>query len=159
VGFAVGGAALILVLLAEYIIVDPEDARRPLASIVLTAVAFTLYLVLVAGLRFAELRLFMITPAVGLAAGLVSLRTLRLRLVDRWALVEAGLAALVAMQLAAALHYWPISPVTYALALLGPVYALTTFFGNLLAGEPPRRALVEPAALLALIWGTALWVQ
>jgi hypothetical protein len=158
-GFAVSGAVLMLVLLAEYIIVDPQDVRRPLASIGLTAVAFTLYLVLIAGLRFAELRLFLITPAAGLACGLIGLRVLRLRLDDHWAILEAGLCALITMQLAAALHYWPISPVTYALTLLGPGYALTTFFGNLAAGENPRQAAVEPAVLMTLIWAAAVWLR
>lgn len=158
-GFAVSGLILMLVLLAEYIVVDPQDARRPLASIGLTAVAFTLYLVLIAGLRFAELRLFLIAPAAGLACALVSLRALRLRLDDHWSFLEAGLSALITLQLAAALHYWPISPVTYALALLGPGYALTTFLGNLASGERPRQAALEPAALLALIWGAALWIR
>ena len=66
-----------------------------------------------------------------MAGGLVSLRTLRLRLGDRWCYLEAGLVALITVQIAAALHYWPLSPVTFGLALLGPAYALTKFLGNL----------------------------
>jgi hypothetical protein len=159
IGFAFGGAVLILVLVAEYIVVDPDDTRRPAAAAGLTAVSFALYLVLAAALRFAGQRLFLILPAIAIASFLVSLRTLRLRLPERWAFVEAGLAALFTVQLAAALHYWPITPVTYGLALLGPGYALTNFLGNLAAGEPPRQAAVEPAVLLGLIWAAALWIR
>ncbi|MDI6695410.1 MAG: hypothetical protein QME21_10215 [Anaerolineales bacterium] len=159
IGFAAGGAALILVLVAEYIVVDPEDARRPLAAAGLTAAAFALYLVLLTALRFTSLRLFLMMPAVGVPCGLVSLRTLRLRIPQRWSFIEAGLSALITVQLAAALHYWPISPVTYGLALLGPSYALTTLLGNLAEGEPPRSAVIEPVVVLGLIWGVALWIR
>jgi len=43
-GFALGGALLILVLVAEYIVVDSEDARQAPAAAVLTAVSFALFL-------------------------------------------------------------------------------------------------------------------
>jgi hypothetical protein len=159
IGFAAGGAALILVLIAEYIVVEPDDDRHGPAAAGLTAVSFTLYLVLVTALRFANLRLFQVLPAIVLATVLVSLRTLRLRLPERWSLLEAGLVALTTLQLAAALHYWPVSPVTYGLALLGPAYALTHFLGSLALGEPPRQAAIEPAILLGLIWAAALWIR
>ena len=80
IGFALGGILLILVLVAEYISIDPEDVRQPPAAAGLTAVSFALFLVLVAGLRFANTRLFLLLPALGLASGLVSLRTVHLRL-------------------------------------------------------------------------------
>lgn len=158
IGFTVGGIVLLLVLIAEYIVVDPEDARRPLAAAGLTAVSFALYLVLAAALRFSGLRLFQILPAIALAGGLVSLRTLRLRIPDRWCWVEAGIVALLTLQLAAALHYWPITPIAYGLAILGPGYALANFLANLAAGEDPRQAALEPALLLGLIWVTAIWM-
>lgn len=158
VGFAIGGVTLLLVMVAEYIVVDPGDARHPPAAAGLTAVSFALYLVLVVALRFAGLRLFQILPAVALAAALVSLRTLRLRIPGRWSWLEAGLVSLVTMQLAAALHYWPISPIAYGLAILGPGYAITNFLGNIASGEAPRQAVWEPAILLVLIWITAIWM-
>jgi hypothetical protein len=157
-GFALGGALLILVLVAEYIVVDPQDDRRGPAAAGLTALSFALFLVLAAGLRFAGLRLFLLLPALGLAAGLVSLRTLRLRRPDRWSPVEAGVIALVTVQIGAALHYWPIPPVPFGLALLGPTYAITTLISNLSEGEPPRQAALEPAVVLAIIWGAAVWM-
>jgi hypothetical protein len=159
IGFAAGGAALILVLVAEYIVVEPEDARHGPASAGLTAVSFTLYLILVTALRFANLRLFQILPAIGFATALVSLRTLRLRLPERWSFIEAGLVSLATIQLAAVLHYWPVTPVTYGLTLLGLAYALTHYLGSLALGESPRQAVLEPAVLLGLIWAAAIWMR
>jgi hypothetical protein len=155
-GFALGGGLILLVLIAEYITVDAEDARQAPASAVLIAVSFALYLVLSSGLRFADLRLFLLLPAMAVAGGLVSLRTLRLRLPDRWCVKEAVLVALVTVQIAAALRYWPLNPVAFGLALLGPAYALTTLLGNLAENEPLRQAIVEPAVVLAIIWVIAL---
>ena len=155
-GFALGGGLILLVLIAEYIAVDATDARQAPAAAILTAVSFALYLVLVAGLRFANLRLFLLMPALALAGGLVSLRTLRLRLPDHRFYLEAGLVALISVQIAAALHYWSLTPVAFGMALLGPAYALTNLLGNLAQGEPLRQAIVEPAIVLAFIWGLAL---
>jgi hypothetical protein len=155
-GFALGGGLILLVLVAEYIAVDAEDARQAPAAAVLTAVSFALYLVLASGLRFADLRLFLLLPSLALAGGLVALRTLRLRLSNRWLLLEAGLVALITVQIGAALRYWPLSPVAFGLALLAPAYALTNLFGNLAESMPLRQAIIEPAIILAFIWGAAL---
>jgi hypothetical protein len=148
-----------LVLLAEYIVVDPEDVRHPPAAAGLTAVSFALYLALAVALRFGGVRLFLVLPALTLAAGLVSLRALHLRLHGRWAFIPAGVIALIVGQLAAGLYYWPLTPVAYGLALLGPAYALTSLIGALEEGEPLSQALVEPGIVLVLVWGAAVWIR
>lgn len=159
VGFALGGAALILVLVAEYIALDPDDIRMPLASAGLIAISFALFLALAVALRFSGARLFLILPGLSLAAGLVSLRTLHLRLHGQWALVQAGMVVFVIAQLVAALHYWPLSPVPYGLVLLGPAYALTSLFARLEEGESLRQAILEPIVILVLVWGAAIWIR
>ncbi|MBM3150597.1 MAG: hypothetical protein FJZ96_00085 [Chloroflexi bacterium] len=159
VGFGAGGLILAAVFLAEYIAVDPADARYAPASAALTALSFAIYLVLAAALEAMGARLYLLVPAIFLAGGLASLRTLHLRLQGRW---EAGWAAgigLAGTQLAAALHYWPLTPVQFGLALLGPVYALTALAANLKEQVPLRRALVEPLAMLGLIWGLFIWFR
>ncbi len=158
VGFALGGVLLILVLIAEYIVVDPQDIRYQPAAAGLTAVSFALYLILATALSFSGIRLFLLFPALFLAGGLVSLRTLNLRLQGKWAYTYAGITALVTSQLAAALHYWPLSPVAFGLTLLGPAYALTNFFGNLNEGEPVRQAIIEPLVILILVYLMAIWL-
>jgi hypothetical protein len=155
--FAVGGILLILVLIAEYIILDPTDTRHALAAAGLTAVSFTLYLILAIVLRSAGARLFWTLPALMLAAGLVSLRTLHLRL-GQWKLFEATMIALVVGQIAAALHYWPLSPVPFGLAVLGPAYALTSLVAGLAEGETLRQAALEPVLVLLVAWLGALWI-
>jgi len=159
VGFALGGGLLVLVLVAEYIAIDPEDIRYPPASAGLTAFSFALFLVLVAGLRFANTRLLLLLPALGVSSALVSLRSIHLRLHDRWTFLEAGLISLVTIQLATALHYLPVSPVAFGLVLLAPAYTLTNLLGNLAEGEPLRQAIVEPVIVLSLIWGIALLIH
>lgn len=158
-GFAVGGALLMLVLVAEYITVDPDDARHAVAAAGLTAVSFALYLLLAITLRSAGLRLFLILPALTLSAWLVSLRTLHLRLRGHWLFLPALVLTLINAQLTAALHYWPLSPITYGLILLGPTYALTSLIGALSEGQSWRRAILEPALVLIVVWGTALWTS
>lgn len=159
IGFVLGGGLLMLVLLAEYIVVDPDDVRHGLASAGLTAVSFALFLVLAISLRYAGLRLYLILPALTVAVFLVSLRALHLRLLGRWAFVEAGVVALLVSQLAAGLHYWPLAPVVFGLILLGPAYALTSLIAGLEEGQTLRQAAVEPGIVLALVWGAALWLH
>ena len=157
--FALGGGALMLVLVAEYIVVDPDDVRQPVAAAGLTAVSFALYLTLAIALRFSEMRLYLILPALILAAALVSLRTLHLRLHGVWAIIPSGLIALLCGQFAAALYYWPLSPVSFGLAVLGPAYALTSLIANLIEQQPLKMAILEPAIVLAVVWSTALWIH
>jgi hypothetical protein len=155
----IGGIMLILVLIAEYITVDPNDARHAIATAGLTAVSFALYLILAITLRSGGLRLFLLMPALTIAGGLVCLRTLHLRLRGNWAIWPAVALALIIAQLTAALHYWPISPIAFGLAVLGPAYALSSLIANLIEGEGLRQALTEPVLVLGVMWGTALWTR
>jgi hypothetical protein len=76
----------------------------------------------------------------------------------RWEFIWAGGIALISAQLASALHYWPISPIQFGLALLGPLYALTSLAGSLGEESPLRRAALEPLAALLLAWGAAAFL-
>ena len=156
IGFGIGSLLLVLVFLAEYIVVEPSAPTYAVATAGLTALSFAVYLILTTALRFSGARLFLLAPALFIAAGLVSLRTLHLRVSRKWEFNWALGIALVCIQLGAGLHYWPVSPVQFGLALLGPLYALTNLTGNLLEGVPFRRAMVEPLIALALSWGFAI---
>ncbi len=159
VGFILGGGLLMLVQVAEYIVVDPHDIRQPLAAATLTAVSFALFLILSVTMQYAEMRLFFILPAVFLAVFLVSLRTLHLRLQQQWAFLEAAIIAFIVCQWAAALHYLPLSPITYGLVLLGPAYFMTSLIAGLIEGRSVRQAVIEPLVILLLVWGIALWLD
>jgi len=157
--FMIGGGLLILVVVGEYISIDPDDIRQPVATAGLTAVAFSIYLILAIALRDAGSRLFLIVPALAFVGGAIALRALQLRLHGQWAWFYALIIALVLSQIAAALYYLPVSPVAFGLILLGVVYGLTGIVANLADGRPVRRAIVEPAIILSIVVITALWLN
>jgi hypothetical protein len=157
--FGMGGVLLVLVFIAEYSVADVADIRHPAATVGLTALSFSLYLILAIAVRSASFRLYLMLPALALAVWLVSLRTLYLRLSGKWLFAWASVIAVVAGQIAMALHYWPVSPIRFGLILLGPSYALTSVVGGLEEGRPVRSWLVEPVVMLSLIWGLAFWLE
>jgi len=159
VGFGIAGLLLVLIFLAEYIVVEPSAPNYAIATAGLTALSFAVYLILTTALRFSSVRLFLLAPALFVAAGLVSLRTLHLRVSQKWEYNWAVGIAFVCTQIGAGLHYWPISPVQFGLVSLGPLYAVSTLTGNLLEGIPLRRAMVEPLIALILVWGAAAFFR
>jgi hypothetical protein len=159
IGFALSASILISVFLAEYVAVDPGAPNYPLASAGLTALSYALFFLLAIALRTAGARLFLMIPAIFIASGLVSLRTLHLRLSGRWEFPWSIGIGIVCAQIAGGLHYWPLSPVQFGLVLMGPLYALTTLTYSLSEDIPVRRALVEPGIILAFAWGTAVFIH
>jgi hypothetical protein len=156
-GFGLGAAIFVVVALSEFVVVDPNDARYPAASAILTALGFVIFLILAVAVKAANARLILVAPALFLAGGLTSLRSLHLRLNERWELAWAVGIGLVVMQLGSALHYLPLSPVRFGLTLLAPLYALTLLAISLVEGNPFRRAFLEPTVMLVLFWGLAIW--
>jgi len=155
--FLFGGVFLVLICVAEYIAVDPNDSRYGVAVASLTGLSFVILLVLIVALRTVGMRLIMFLPPVFVAVGLVSMRTLHLRLGGRWEFFWALGTAFIVVQLAAPLHYWRLSPLQFGLLLLGPAYALTSFAVNLNEEQPLRRAVTEPLVALAILWGLT-WI-
>ncbi|HEX7619782.1 MAG TPA: hypothetical protein VF359_01130, partial [Anaerolineales bacterium] len=120
---------------------------------------FVIFLILATALKAVNARLVMVVPALFLAGGLAALRTLHLRLNQSWEVAWGVGIGLVAAQLGAALHYLPLSPVRFGLALLAPLYALTVLAVSLADGHPFRRAFLEPTLMLAFFWGLAIWFR
>lgn len=158
-GVGLGSSFLILVVIAEYITVDPKDARHAFASMGLTAVAFALYLILAVAMRLQEARLFLMVPAMTIAAGLVCLRVLHLRLREYWAIYPTVVIMLIMGQVTAAFHYLPLSPTAFALALVGIAYALTHLAGGIIEKRNWYQLIFEPVFVLALTWGIAVWMR
>ena len=159
--FTIGAGLLLLVLVAEYIVVDANDVSYPLSVAGLTALSFALFLVLSITLKNSGTRLFFLVPPLALAAGLISVRYIYLRLNlqnnfspenARTALYAAVVIAVITGQLATALHFWALSPIGYGLALLGPSYGLTNFVGNLTDGRQIRQAVLEPVMIWIGLW-------
>jgi hypothetical protein len=154
--FSLGGTLLILVFVAEYIVVDLSDARQVPATVGLTAVSFALYLILTIAVRAAGLRLYLLLPALVIPIALVTIRTLYLRLGGRWQIGWAIAIALIVGQVAAGLHYWPVTPLSYGLILLGPAYALTSMVGSIEEGRSWRSLWIEPVVMLIFLWALAV---
>ena len=146
-------------ILAEYIAVDPDAPYYSASMVGLTAVSYTLFFVLSVALRTGEIRLFLITPALYLAALLASLRILHLNLSGKWEFAWAVGIALVCIQLAVGLYYWPLSPIRFGLLLVGPLYGLVNLAINLGESVPTRRAVLEPAVVTALCCGLAIFLR
>ncbi len=165
--FMIGAGLLIMVLVAEYIVVDPNDLRFPIAAGALTAVSFALYLILAITLRSLAIRLLLLIPALSIPGSLICVRFINLRLqinhmYSRENIILGALAALtvgvILTQVTTGFHYWSLSPIAFGLALLAPAYGLTNFFGNLIEGMSSRRSLVEPVLFTTLLWAAALLV-
>ena len=157
--FAFGGFLLAIVCAAEYIASDPADPRRAPMSGLLTAVSFALVLVLAVALRGAGTRLFLVVPALSGAVFLTALRSLYLRLGERWIWTWSLAIALVIGEMAAGLYYWPISALQYGLILLGPAYALTSIASALEEGSTLRASLLEPILMLVAMWAISMVVH
>ena len=153
--FAFSGFLLAGVCIAEYIALDPADPRRAPMTAVLTAVSFALVLVLAVALRGAAVRLFLIIPALTGAVFLTALRTLYLRLNERWVWSWSLGIALVVGEMAAGLYYWPISPLQYGLILLGTAYDATSLSAAMEEGRVQMALWLEPALMLSVVWGLA----
>ena len=154
-GFAVSGLFLLLVFLAEYIVVDPGAPNYDLSLAGLTAISYALFFILAVALRYGDLRLYQTIPALFLSATFASLRILRLRL-SNWEYSWSLGIAFVCAQIAAGLHYWPLSSVQFGLMLIGPLYGLTNLAINLNEELPTRRAMLEPLVATVLCWGLAI---
>jgi hypothetical protein len=154
-GFSLGGVLLLLVLVAEYIALDSSDVRQPAASAGLMALSFALFVILASTLSHAGVRLTVIVLVIFPAAGMVTLRAIHLQ-DGTWDLPWSLTNAFILAQLAAALHYWPLEPVQYGLALLGPLYALTGLTINLREDVSPRRAGINALLGLTVFWAAAI---
>ena len=159
IGLFISAGILVSIFIAEYASVDTGAPAYALASAGLIALSYALFLMLIIALRVAGTRLFLIAPAVFTSAGLVTLRTLHLRLSGHWEFSWAIGIALACTQIAAGVHYWPISPLQLGLILLGPLYALITLASNLSEDVPVQRAAFEPGLFLAAAWIAAIIIH
>jgi hypothetical protein len=157
--FAFGGILLVLVFVAEYVVVDLSDVRHAPATVGLTAVSFALFLTLAIAIRAGSFRLYLLLPALVIPMALVALRTLYLRLNGRWCVTWTTGIAFVIGQVVIGLHYWPLSPLSFGLILLGPSYGLTSMAGSLEEGQPWRTTWIEPALMMAVMWILAMFFK
>ena len=159
IGFAVSAILLTSVFLAEYITIDPSAPPYALARAGLTALAYALFLILSTSLRFSGARMFLMIPVIFIVAALISLRILHLDGTDRWDFPWAIGIGIICVQIGAGLHYWPITPIQFGLALTAPLYALTTLCMNLTENIPVRRAALGPIAIVVISWVSVIFLR
>jgi hypothetical protein len=157
--FALGGILLVLVLIAEYIVVNPNSAAYVPASLGLTVVSFSLYLILSIAIRAGGFRLFLMLPALIPTLGLLVLRSLYLSSNGKWHWFWALGIALFVGQIAIGLHYLPIQSLTFGLILVGIAYPLTTFVSGLVEGRISAGLWVEPLFLFIFFMTMAFLIK
>ena len=159
VGFIISGVFIFFVILAEYIAVDTDAPSYTLSVVGLTSISYTLFFILSTALNSSGVRLLVLLPTLFLASTLASLRILYLRVHGKWEYAWSLGISLVCIQLAAGLHYWPLTPVQFGLLLIGPLYGLINLAINLGENIPMQRAILEPSIVTALCWGLAIFLR
>ena len=159
IAFTVGGVFLLLVILAEYIVIFPDDYRKPFSTAILTAFIYAMLLALLVDLDSTDQRLIISLPAVGLATGILSMRVFQLQSDQEWPWLPSIVCLLVAAQLSAALHYLPITPLSLGLIILGIIYFTINFILSLNRGVSSRRAVIENIIPFLLISLVAIWIN
>jgi hypothetical protein len=159
VSFAFSAILLTSVFLAEYITIDQSAPSYGFARAGLTALSYALFLILATSLRFSGARMFLLVPVVFIVAAVISLRILHLDGTDRWDFPWAIGIGIVCAQISAGLHYWPLTPIQFGLALTGPLYALTMLSASLTENIPLRRATIGPAVIVGLAWVFVIFLR
>lgn len=157
-GFSV--IALVVVLIAEYLVVDPADPRRDAAALALTTLAYLLALVLFILLRHLGARAAISATIGGTVAAALALRLFALKFAPLWrAALYAAFVGLICSETLWALNYWNISASGSALLTLLPFYVSVGLVGQHLSGHLTRRIWIEfgivgsAMLVISLIWG------
>jgi hypothetical protein len=152
--------ALLVVLIAEYLVVDPADPRREAAALALTTLAYLLALILFILLRRLGARAAISATLGGGVAAALTLRLFALKFAPLWrSALYAALVGLICAEAIWALNYWAISPTGGALLTMIPFYVGEGLAENHLLGRLTRRIWIEFGAVgsvvlvLALVWG------
>jgi hypothetical protein len=149
----IGGVFLLVVIMAEYIVLNPADYRAPIGVALLTAIAYAMQLALSVALESTDQRLIVSLPAIAVGAGVLSMRILQIQTDKIWPWLESAASMLFVIQITAALHYLPLSPLASGVITLGALFSIVTFIINLSHEVHFGRAVVESTIpfVLALI--------
>lgn len=155
----VGGIFLFFVIWSEYNSLFPEDFRQPISTALLTALSYAILLVLSVSLESSNQRLIISIPAIALGSVTMSMRVLQMRLSEQWPVLPAIGCMLITSQMAAALHYLPITPLSYGLVILGTLFVVVNFILNIANKASLRRSGFEAVISILIIWILALWIN
>ncbi len=155
-----GGSAvgLVVVLMAEYGVVDPEAPRREAAVLVLTALAYALALILFVVMHSLSARAAISATVSGLVAAGLAWRLFTLHGAPPGrASLYAALAGLICAEVIWALNYWRVPSSSAALMATIPFYISVGVAQQHLAGRLTRRVWIEFAVVGGLGLLVALW--
>ncbi len=145
-GLAVSAVVLIVVLVAEYVVVDRDDEAWDVAALGLTALSYGLALVLFALLRSLSARAVISASVAGLVAGSLALRLFVLKAAPaRRSALHALVVGLVSAEAVWALGYWRVTAGSAGLLAMIPFYLTVGLAQQQLAGQITRRIWIEYA--------------
>lgn len=146
-GLPAAAALLIGVLVAEFIVVDPQDPRAEAASMGLQALGMASLAISLTGILGHGTRAIFAVPASLIAGTAIAWRALRLRGAEGRVLLYAVFVGSVISELAWALHYWPVKPLQGAIFLALAGYAALGAAQAHSVGRLTGRLAIEYAGL------------
>jgi hypothetical protein len=154
--------ALMVVLIAEYVVVDPVDPRRDAAALALAALAYLLALVLFILLRHLGARAAISATIGGGVAAALALRLFALKFAPLWrSAFYAVVVGLICAEVIWALNYMALPAIGAALLTIIPFYLSEGLAEHHLLGRLTQRVWIEYGVVgslllvMALVWGRA----
>lgn len=143
-GLAVSAVFLVMVLVAEYTVVDPDDAVYRVAALGLTALAFIVAMALFGWVRFTGTRAALSATFTAAIAGSLGVRLLMLNGAPfSRSAIYASIIGLVVGEAMWAFNYWRLAPTGAGLLLLVLFYVLHGLSQQHLTAQLNRRAIIE----------------
>jgi hypothetical protein len=143
VGLGFSAALIIAILATEFVVSEADDPRYDAAALGLAALAYLFLVGALFAIRATGLRATFAVPMVFLASGAVSWRLLKLELPKTHVALYAALVGFLLAQISWGLHYWPMSPVRFALIIALAGYLATGTSRAHLRRELGRATRVE----------------
>jgi len=122
IGLPLASILLMAVLIAEYIVQNPDDPRRSAAVVILTGLAYVLLLGVMYAIQAANLRAVYAVPLSFLASLAIGWRLLKLSHPGVSVFPYSTAIAMIAAEAIWALHYWPMPPLRTGLLFCVVVY-------------------------------------
>jgi hypothetical protein len=156
---AFGSLLIIMILVAEFISMDSNDSRYPLALMVLSAVSYGIFFLISIALRAVNSRLYLMLLILPSFFVFLCLRILHFRLGGRWRFEWTAVITLIVSQCIIAFYYWPLTPIRFGLMLLGPVYALIGIAASLEENPDIRNMHYDPLIVMAIVWVLGIFIK
>jgi hypothetical protein len=156
---ALGGLLLVFVLVAEYLVVDPNSPSHLPASLGLTVISFALFLVLAIALHSSGVRLFIIFPTLTVTLFFLIARSIYLRTSGDWNWFWSAAIAFFVGQIVLGLHYLPLRPLSFGLSIVGIAYPLTLFVISYRENKRGPSLFLEPTIMFIFLGLMAIFTN